>query len=92
MYIDGLPVTSTTPGSPASVAFDTTIQSIAIGAVAKSAFGDAWRGDIDDVRLYNEALGDADIALLATVPEPNGIIMIVIGLSVLGMVKKNAKS
>lgn len=38
-----------------------------------------FAGELDDVRLYNHALTDADVATLAMVPEPNSMVALGLG-------------
>ncbi|MFO1478202.1 MAG: LamG-like jellyroll fold domain-containing protein [Verrucomicrobiota bacterium] len=42
----------------------------------------AWNGLMDDLRIYNRALTDSEIAQLAIVPEPSSIALLTLGLLV----------
>jgi hypothetical protein len=68
IYLDGIlqPLDASVPAI-ATVAFPTTMNSISIGAFRRNntTIQDAFRGDIDDPRLYNHALSLVEVRQLA---------------------------
>jgi hypothetical protein len=66
LYLDGVPVhNGTLTFSPTAVSANLRI--------GRSPDGEYWRGLLDDVRIYDEVLGDSEIAALALPPEKTPI-------------------
>jgi uncharacterized repeat protein (TIGR01451 family) len=68
LYIDGVLVNNlTTP-----VTFNNGVNAVYIGALmVKTSPNSYFNGQIDDVRIYNRALSDAEIQTLFNLPPPN---------------------
>jgi Concanavalin A-like lectin/glucanases superfamily/PEP-CTERM motif len=47
-----------------------------------------WHGQIDDLRIYNTALSDAEIGLLALIPEPSTGLIAAAALGLLGLSRR----
>jgi hypothetical protein len=84
IYIDGVLAQSLTTGVPASQ-FNANGQNVLIGNRPGGAWG--WLGMLDDVRIYNEALSQADIQTIM-VPEP--VTMLMLGLGGLALIRKRS--
>jgi hypothetical protein len=68
-------------GSPVAANPDNTFQLIRLGA--NRNLDNAFNGDMDDFRLYNNALTAGEIASLAVIPEPSGVLLALFGLAAL---------
>ncbi len=68
LYVDGLPVVARGAPSPPS-----NTASIRIGAINPGQYGGFFKGEIDDVRIYNRALSEAEIQELAVDADGDGV-------------------
>lgn len=87
LYLNGVQVGQ----SATSVTFSTTVNTLAIGAFLRSAgYIDKYFGDIDDVRIYDVALSQAQVRAL--VPEPSTLSISGIALLAMTLVCRKRKS
>ena len=74
LYLDGLALGAPEPAN----ALNVQSQNFMVGATV--SYGLYFTGQIDDLRVYNNALSGAEISTLASVPEPSTILLLTTGL------------
>ena len=79
LYVDGslratlgVAITTTTLGT-----------NTRLGSQFAGTLPEFFGGKLDEVRIYNRALSDAEVASIAAVPEPSGLVLCVTGLAYL---------
>ena len=89
LYINGVPDVPTAPGMAATGTL-TGFSTVILGKGGKDVVGSSWQGLLDDVRIYNKVLTDAEIratvqddSLRASSPNPADGGSIVVGEIVL---------
>ena len=80
LYVDGDLLQSWNKFAGGSLS-NNPAHNIFIGAVKRATFVHLYKGAIDDVRIYNHALGASEVRTLAAIPEPASLVV----WSLLGM-------